>query len=136
MYDRDRESARTLINAAIIVQSVFTGIFVVAMIFVLAATSFSANPPGALGMAIIAMITIIGTAFALLWILLDYFLLYRKIVEDRLEEIESTALVLGIIQLIFGGVVAGILILVAHGRISSSINYRIRSGGSNSPGSP
>ncbi|MBX8637693.1 MAG: hypothetical protein KIY11_04955, partial [Thermoplasmata archaeon] len=62
----------------------------------------------------------------LLWILLDYFLIYRKLVTGKVEEAETPALVLGTIQLILGGVITGILLIVAYVKIKDSVRNRAR----------
>ncbi len=52
-----------------------------------------------------AVVFLIG----LLWILLYYFPVYKKLAEEKVEETETASLVLGIVQPLFGGTVSGIL---------------------------
>ena len=58
-----------------------------------------------------------GTTLAVL----DYFLVYRRLFSPREIGLASTpSIVLGLIQLVFGGVFAGVLLLIAHGTIVTS----------------
>ena len=135
MLDSDANTAKTLTLVAIILQVVFfvIGIFAVAVLaFVASGVTTTTSPGGTVtttgpvGPGIFSVV--FGTVFliGLLWILLDYFLIYKKLAEDKVEEAETPALVLGIIQLIFGGVITGILVIVAYVKIKDSVRNRAR----------
>ena len=128
MLDSDASTAKTLTLVAIILQVVFfvIGLFVV-LGFVIAMTTYTA--PGVVtttGPSPFLFTGIFGAIFlvGLLWILLDYFLIYKKLVEEKVEEAESPALILGIIQLLFGGFITGILLIVAYVKIKDSVRNR------------
>ena len=132
MLDKDAESAKTLILVAIILEVVATALVIVASMLSFAVSSATV-PPGSVGTVTVnpflgLAITLMGIflVIGLLWIFLDYFILYKKVSEGNIEEAESPSLILGIVQLLFGGLIPGILILIAHGKISNSINYRLR----------
>lgn len=132
MLDKDAESAKTLVLVAIILEVVATVIVIFAFSFEFAigtaVTSIGSSNPVTLA-PFFGLLLVIAASFSLvglLWILLDYFLLYKKIAEGNIEETESPSLILGILQLLFGGLISGILILVAHGKISNSIINRLR----------
>jgi len=69
---------------------------------------------------ILASLFIVG----IIWLLLDYFLIYVNLKEEHVERAETPALVLGILQLILGGIITGILIIVAYVKIKDSLNRR------------
>jgi hypothetical protein len=48
------------------------------------------------------------------WTLLDYLYVYRKLVDGYVNGARSNALVLGYLQLILGGVIPGILLIICH----------------------
>jgi hypothetical protein len=139
VLDQDASSAKTLTFVAVILQIVFLalGIFVV---LVFTATSASFNPVS-IGpnktvnstsrmiqtsfpfLTILILVPI--TIFSLLWVFLDYFLIYRKLSSKKVAEASTPALVPGILQLIFGGLIPGILLIVAYVKIRDSINRAI-----------
>ncbi len=145
MLDPYTESAKTLTLVAIIIQAVFLiiGVLII-MFFGIAevATSSStvtayysngtvhkavvvSSPPAMYGpLSILILITVV-IALGLLWILLDYFLVYRKISLEKIEEASTSSIVLGIIQLIFGGLIPGILLILAYIKIRNSIDRKI-----------
>ncbi len=57
----------------------------------------------------------------LLWAILDYFLLYKALSRGKLDEAEKISLTLGIFQLLIGGVIAGVILIVTHNRIKHYI---------------
>ena len=57
----------------------------------------------------------------LVWILLDYFLVYKRLESGNVREAETPALVLGILQLLFGGIISGILLIIAYTKIGDSL---------------
>ncbi len=133
MLDSDANTAKTLTLVAIILQVVFfvIGIFAVAALsLITAGVTTTTSPGGTVTTTAPVGVGIFGAVFGgifligLLWILLDYFLIYKKLAEDKVEEAETPALVLGIIQLIFGGVITGILVIVAYVKIKDSVRNR------------
>lgn len=132
--DKDAEDAKTLVIAAVIVQLILT-LVAFAYFAAFSALFFTAIPPagtpggvpGGVTFNPLSLLLGIGTVFlviGILWVVLDYFLIYKKIAQGHVEGTDTTSLVLGILQLIFGGLVSGIILLIAHGKITSSINYR------------
>jgi hypothetical protein len=88
------------------------------LLFVFAVAAF-------VGLGIISAIFSIGFAISFIWILLDYLLVYNNLKStNEIPRAKTPALVLGIIQLIFGGVIAGILLLVAYVKIGDSMRRR------------
>lgn len=84
-------------------------------------------------LALVAIILdLLGLLFSLLFlplailpfifILLNYFLIYKPLSEGRGRDAETPALVLGILQIIpFGGVIPGILLLISWVKIRDSM---------------
>ena len=137
VLDSDANTAKTLTLVSIILQVVFfmIGVFAVAALAVITtgvttttSTGGTVTTTGPVGQGIFGVV--FGSVFiiGLLWILLDYFLIYKKLAEDKVEESETPALVLGIIQLIFGGVITDILLIVARVKIKDSVRNRALSG--------
>lgn len=129
--DHYAESARTLSLVAIILVAVFTGL-VWLWFAILFGAAFAMNPPSGNSFPMfplyIPAMTIFGiaaAAFGLLWIFLDYFLIYKRIVTGNLAGAKDTSLILGILQLLFGGVVPGILLIVAYVQIDNSLHQSV-----------
>ena len=127
MLDSDASTAKTLALVAIILQAVFFVIGIFEIIGLATLLTITTVPPtsttlplGAFG--IIAIIFAAALAIGILWIALDYFLIYKKLKEERVREAETPSLVLGIIQLIFGGLIPGILLIVAYVKIRDSLH--------------
>ncbi len=95
--DRDAETAKTLVLVAMIFQIIFIAIGLFFFVFLL----------------------------GVLWLILDYVLVYSKISEGRLNEAETPCLVLAILQLILGGVIPGILMIIAYVKIKDAIRSRM-----------
>ncbi|MCL6002522.1 MAG: hypothetical protein M1556_02615 [Candidatus Thermoplasmatota archaeon] len=140
MLDSDASTAKTLALVAIILQAVFLFIAVIVVLFAAIAslssvvTTYLSNgtvqtthvrtvTPFLTVLALVIVIIVI-LAIGLLWILLDYFLIYKKLKTERVKEAETPAIVLGIIQLIFGGLIPGILLIIAYVKIRDSENRR------------
>lgn len=133
MSGNDVESARTLVLVAIVLEAAFIFLFVFIFLF---STFFLAFVPivpqgngntGAtatgLSSGIIVLLSIgLGLGlYGLLWILLDYFLVYKKINEGNLRSAKDSSLVLGIVQLLIGGIIPGILLIVAHTQLGNAV---------------
>ncbi len=71
------------------------------------------------------VILLIISIIPLILILSDYFLIYRPISEEKLEESSTPALVIGIIQLFTEGLIFGILLILAYLKINDAI-HKIR----------
>ena len=128
MLDSDASTAKTLALVAIILQAVFfvIGIFeVIALIafLVVVPTVTPTNAIPSLDVSgIIAIVFSAALAIGILWIALDYFLVYKRLKEEKVREAKTPTLVLGIIQLILGGLIPGILLIVAYVKIKDSLN--------------
>ncbi|MCL4447143.1 MAG: hypothetical protein M0Z77_03050 [Thermoplasmatales archaeon] len=133
MIDSDASTAKTLTLVAIILQVIFFAIGVISVVGLVAflsirrvvtstggTTSTTIISSGAMGA--FAVLFSIFFLLGLIWILLDYFLVYKKLAEERVREAEVPSLVLGIIQLIFAGVIPGILLIIAYVKIRDSID--------------
>ncbi len=134
MIDIDASEAKSLALVAIILQLVFFVIGIIGIVFAGAlfaisrvstttgvGTTVTTNVPYFFG--IFSIFFSIAFLIGLVWILLDYFLIYKKLAEDKVREAETPAIVLGIIQLIFGGLIPGILLIIAYIKIRDSL-YR------------
>jgi len=139
VLDQDASSAKTLTFVAVILQIVFLVLGILAILVFIATsasfTSVSIGPNGTVNstsrviqtsfpfLTILILVPI--TIFGLLWVFLDYFLIYRKLSSEKVAEASTPALILGILQLIFGGLIPGILLIVAYVKIRDSINRSI-----------
>ena len=128
MLDSDASTAKTLTLVVIILQAVF---FVIGIFEVIALIAFlmvvpTVTPTNAIPSldvsGIIAIVFSAVLAIGILWIVLDYFLVYKRLKEEKVREAKTPTLVLGIIQLIFGGLIPGILLIVAYVKIKDSLN--------------
>ncbi len=129
MLDPDAESAKSLTLAAIIIQAAFSavGVLMVLMFTTFYLTYAPSLPAGQTGTTMPVFlpgifVAAFGFSFSigLLWILLDYFLIYKKLAEGRVAEAETPGIVLGIAQLVLGGLISGIMLIVAYVKIRDS----------------
>ncbi len=130
VLDSDASTAKTLTLVAIILQAVFFVIGIFALLFVIAFVAVPAGPGGSQtvvtpAISLGGLIFLYGFALGILWILLEYFLIYKKLSEEKVKEAETPAIVLGIITLIFGGIITGILLIVAYVKIRDSLSRTI-----------
>lgn len=135
MLDPDADSAKGLMIAAIIVQVLFVVIWLFALVvflFFFVATPMTPAPTVTTPTVVFPFFsfTLFFTSFlivGILWIILDFFLIYQRLSDNRVAEAETPALVLGILQIIAGGVVPGILVIIAYIKIRDSLrNARYR----------
>lgn len=124
MLDQDASSAKSLTLAAIIIQAVFFVIGILLVLLLAIAFVTTTGPTGATmsiaGAGVFTLFFSVGFAISLVWILLDYFLIYKKLAEERVSEAETPCIVLGIIQLLFSGLIPGILLIIAYVKIRDS----------------
>ncbi|MCL4450119.1 MAG: hypothetical protein M1386_02235 [Candidatus Thermoplasmatota archaeon] len=137
MLDNDASTAKTLTLVAIILQLVFFAIGAVAIVGVAAyfsvgrvvtssggvvtTTTVNSSAP-TIALVVSSIFFLIG----LLWILLDYFLVYKNLALEKVKESEVPSLILGIIQLILAGVIPGILLIIAYVKIRDSLENSAR----------
>ena len=147
--DNEASTAKTLTLVAIIIQILFVifigivaaglGAFsnIVTKYGTITTTGVTATFPGTtvsysnpfsstsftLGFA--ATILGIGVVVSIVWIVFDYFLVYKNLNSPAtIHEAKTPALVLGILQTLFGGVLPGILLFVSYLKIGESINNK------------
>lgn len=135
--DPDASTARTLTLVAIILQLVFfvIGILVVVVFFATVAFSSSVTtitttfPELQLGpsfaFGIVGLVFSVIFLISVLWVALDYFLIYKNLRSpETVPNARTPALLLGILQLIFGGFIPGILLIIAYVKIGDSMRNR------------
>ncbi len=123
MLDSDAESARMLTLVAIILQIVFLFIGV-SMVFALLSYALFSSSSGFSGMAMPALMSLIfGSIFlaGILWIVLDYVFIYAPLSRGEVARTEGPTLALSIIQLVLGGIITGILLIIAWLKIKDSL---------------
>jgi archaellum component FlaG (FlaF/FlaG flagellin family) len=146
--DDDASTARTLTLVAIILQAIFFAIGILGVLFFVISipisstsgshtvilngtlttitqpTYFTSSAPS-IAFGIFGLVLVFVFAISILWIALDYFLVYRNLESPvTIPSARSPALVLGILQLIFAGVIPGILLIVAYVKIGDSMRRR------------
>ena len=135
MLDSDAQSAKTLTLVALLLQAVFFAIGILAVFgfafFAATTTTTTIGPGGGTGTVTTVpsanALGLVGIIFGgifligLLWILLDYFLVYKRLSDGNVRGAETPSLVLGIIQLLFGGIITGILLIIAYVKIGDSL---------------
>ncbi|MCL5680959.1 MAG: hypothetical protein M1515_02790 [Candidatus Thermoplasmatota archaeon] len=128
------DDAKGLVFAAIVVQLVFTVIGLIGLAIVgifLSIPFYSAPSPSTTnvpilfsGILIAGAIAVVG--FGLVWLFLDYFLIYRVLEKGRAKDASTVTLVLGIIQLMTD-LIPGILLILAYTKIQDSIKMELYS---------
>lgn len=129
MLDPDANSAKALAKVAVILQGILFAIGVAVLSIALVALLTSVNIPAGVDLTSGVTLSIAGVmttvfissfAIGVLWLFLDYYLVYVRLREERVTQAETPALVLGILQLVLGGVVPGILLIIAYVKIRDS----------------
>ncbi len=128
------DDAKGLVFAAIVVQLVFTVIGLIGLAIVgifLSIPFYSAPSPSTTnvpilfsGILIAGAIAVVG--FGLVWLFLDYFLIYKVLEKGRAKDASTVTLVLGIIQLMTD-LIPGILLILAYTKIQDSIKMELYS---------
>ena len=127
MLNSDASTAKTLTLVAIIFQLIFAMIGVIEAAILIPFLTETYVPgtytpvPVNLDFSIVLIVFSISLLFGILWVLLDYFLIYRKLKLEKVKETMTPSLILGIIQLIFGGFIPGILLIIAYVKIKDSV---------------
>lgn len=135
MLDSDAESARTLTLVALILQILFVGIFGIIFLALGALTASTISTLSSNGAVTVSPGFMFGTGIfffffaffaiiGILWIFLDYFLIYKPLSNGQVHRTETSALVLSILQIFFGGVLPGILLLIAWIKIRDSLRFQ------------
>lgn len=73
------------------------------------------------------MFAVLGVGFliSIVWMALDYLLVYRNLLSSAtVVDARTPSIVLGIVQLISGGVIPGILMILAYFKICDSMRSR------------
>ncbi len=128
----DLNTAISLTLAAIILEALFLAVGVLLLLVLLPVSSvtssaslFTARQAIAplqigdfsisLGFLLLGVLVVAGI-FAVFFLLLTTFLVYKPLKHEQVERALTPALVLGIIALVFGGVIVGILLVIAYAK--------------------
>ena len=88
-------------------------------------TSPVVTPPIFPMFGLFAFVFSLSFLVSIVWIALDYFLVYRNLGStSTIASAKTPSIVLGVVQLIFGGVIPGILLIVAYIKIGDSMQRR------------
>jgi hypothetical protein len=150
-YDGEASTARTLTLVAIIIQAVFLALVVIGAVVIgtLFSTVVSTTQTTTQGIATVTLpgttvtyngnalqsiassygfvLTLlgIGVVISMIWMVLDYFLIYRNLGSPTdIPNAKTPALTLGVLQILFGGLIPGVLLIIAYLKIGESINNR------------
>lgn len=112
----------TMISIAVLLVYFAVGTAIMSLIIGAAISSGQLITGGVVG--ILAFIFGIMFLIGLLWIILGYLLVYEPLRHGRPEAAQTPALILGIVEIIFAGIIPGILLILAYSRIGSAIVYK------------
>ncbi len=127
----DLDTAITLTLVALILEAVFLaiGVLIALVLLPVSRVTSSASLFGAdqaiaplqmgdfstfISTGLFVGFLVVAGIFAVVFLLLTYFLVYKPLKHEQVERALTPALVLGIIALVFGGVIVGILLIVAY----------------------
>ena len=141
--DAEANTAKTLTLVAMIVQVLFIGLIglgaatlgalsgvvnSIATTTTVSGTTVTYSNPfrsPSFVMGFVATILGIGIVVSVIWVVLDYLLIYKNLrAVSTIESAKTPALILGILQIFFGGVIPGILLIFAYLKIGESINNK------------
>jgi hypothetical protein len=96
-FDQDPDTAKTLIIIAMVAQLIITLVTILVQL-------------------IITLVGILSFPYILgfIWLILDYFILYKPLAEEVAADVEKPCLLLGIVQTILGGIIPGVLLIIAY----------------------
>lgn len=119
--NRYAESAKTLVLVSIILLAIFLIVSIfsnaaIRFILYLVLLPIPGTAPSAADISTLASI-----AVTIMWIVLNYFLIYKPISNGDYEGARNPSLALGILELLLGGFIPGILLLVAHGKLEDAL---------------
>ena len=108
----DLDTAITLTLVALILEVVFLaiGVLLVAVFLPFIATLQTGPISSIFLVGLVGVAGIVGVVF----LLLTYFLVYKRLKDEQVERALTPALILGIITLVLVGVISGILLIVAY----------------------
>jgi zinc-ribbon domain len=138
-FEAESSATKTLVLIAMIAQGViFVVAIAVASLFLSfvgtgggitvtdgntnATALFSGPVGGSLAFGFVVLIFVTGFFLSAVWIVLDFLLVYRNLdTASNIERARAPSLILGVIQLVGGGVVPGLLLLFAYLKIGDWI---------------
>ena len=118
-------TAQTLILLGLVFQLIFFLVFFVLGILGILAYLAAVSALGGTysGFAVVgAVFYLIGAVLSAVLLYVAYFWTYRRVVEGHYEEARTPALILGILELFFGGVITGILYLIGWIKLGDAVN--------------
>ncbi len=137
--DPNLQTAKTLTLIAIILQAILLA-FAILVIMVFTAASYQgvsivtypngttqrivSSSSGSISPLSTLLALIIVSIIPLVMIFFDYYFVYKPISKEKAEESRTPSLVLGIIQLFTGGIIVGILLIIAYVKINDAINRK------------
>jgi hypothetical protein len=126
----DIDTAKTLTLVAMVFQVIFLAIGILLFMFLLAVTVMTVGPSPYMQpidrvstfqeqqlqmVAFVPLLIFMGFGILpLIFLLLTYFLVYVRLREGRVEKALAPALILGILNVILGGLISGILLIIAY----------------------
>jgi uncharacterized BrkB/YihY/UPF0761 family membrane protein len=75
---------------------------------------------------VFALVTIFLVILPLIFMILNYVFVYSRLKENHPDLAQTPALALGIIELIFGGIIPGILLIICYVKINDGITAEAR----------
>lgn len=76
---------------------------------------------------VFALLTIFLVILPFIFMILNYVFVYARLKDNHADMAQTPALVLGIIELLFGGVIPGILLIICYVKINDGISAEARS---------
>ncbi len=134
-FEAESSATKTLVLIAMIVQGVIfvVAIAVASLILSFVGTGggisvtdgntnataiFSGPVGGSLAFGFVVLIFVTAFFLSAIWIVLDFLLVYRNLYSaSNIERAHAPALILGVLQLVGGGVIPGLLLLFAYLKI-------------------
>ncbi len=109
----DLDTAITLTLVALILEAVFLAIGVLLLVVFLPFIAALQTGMPISSIFLVGLFVVAGIV-GVLFLLLTYFLVYKRLKDEQVQRALTPALVLGIIALVLVGVISGILLIVAY----------------------
>ncbi|MCL5731346.1 MAG: hypothetical protein M1605_04435 [Candidatus Thermoplasmatota archaeon] len=128
MYDNDAKTAKTLSVVAVALDALFSFSFLIMSVFVTSLISSLGKIYSGFPTSILPSILLAYAIVELFWMGMTLWLIYRPLKDDRVKDAETPSLFIGIGQLIFGGFITGIILLIAWIKIRDSLKFQQKYG--------
>ncbi len=121
--DDDARKAISYVKVAMIIIAFLFTVFLLTAVYLLA-TSTVISSAAPFNTTLTGSYVVFLAAVELFWLLVVYRFIYKRLQSGKIRESEVVCLIVGVFQLLFGGIISGIVLLVAWIKIRDSVKIQ------------